>query len=67
MSKDWSHLFERMPELLAPTMAKDHPNLPVVKEEGCYYYGLMVKNISILLLNRYDKCRTQTSESSKSN
>jgi len=26
--------------LLAPTMAKDHPNLPVVKEEGCYYYGL---------------------------
>lgn len=40
MSKDWSHLFERMPELLAPTMAKDHPNLPVVKEEGCYYYGL---------------------------
>jgi len=29
-----------MPELLAPTMAKDHPNLPVVKEEGCYYYGL---------------------------
>ncbi|MCM3253467.1 aspartate aminotransferase family protein [Priestia aryabhattai] len=40
MSKDWSQLFERMPELLAPTMAKDHPNLPVVKEEGCYYYGL---------------------------
>ncbi|PFL00701.1 aspartate aminotransferase family protein [Priestia megaterium] len=40
MSKDWSYLFERMPELLAPTMAKDHPNLPVVKEEGCYYYGL---------------------------
>ncbi|WP_129706562.1 aspartate aminotransferase family protein [Priestia megaterium] len=40
MSKDWSRLFERMPELLAPTMAKDHPNLPVVKEEGCYYYGL---------------------------
>ncbi|RIW29226.1 aspartate aminotransferase family protein [Bacillus salacetis] len=29
-----------MPELLAPSMAKDHPNLPVVKEEGCYYYGV---------------------------
>src|SRR5699024_2628663 len=24
---------------LAPSMAKDHPNLPVVKAEGCYYYG----------------------------
>jgi 4-aminobutyrate aminotransferase len=21
-------------------MAKDHPNLPVVKEEGCYYFGV---------------------------
>jgi 4-aminobutyrate aminotransferase len=31
---------KRMPELLAPSMAKDHPNLPVVKAEGCYYYGL---------------------------
>jgi 4-aminobutyrate aminotransferase len=40
MSEDWSHLVKNMPELLAPTMAKDHPNLPVVKEEGCYYYGL---------------------------
>ncbi|WP_047153922.1 aspartate aminotransferase family protein [Aneurinibacillus tyrosinisolvens] len=40
MSEDWSHLVRNMPELLAPTMAKDHPNLPVVKEEGCYYYGL---------------------------
>ncbi|WP_110113469.1 aspartate aminotransferase family protein [Bacillus sp. CGMCC 1.16541] len=40
MSNDWSHLFNRMPELLAPSMAKDHPNLPVVKEEGCYYYGV---------------------------
>jgi 4-aminobutyrate aminotransferase len=29
-----------MPDLLAPSMAKDHPNLPVVKAEGCYYYGL---------------------------
>ncbi|SIS69013.1 aspartate aminotransferase family protein [Salimicrobium salexigens] len=24
---------------LAPSMAKDHPNLPVEKEEGHYYYG----------------------------
>ncbi|KZE69540.1 4-aminobutyrate aminotransferase [Fictibacillus phosphorivorans] len=29
-----------MPDLLAPSMAKDHPNLPVVKAKGCYYYGL---------------------------
>ncbi|WP_430313006.1 aspartate aminotransferase family protein [Rummeliibacillus pycnus] len=28
-----------MGNYLAPSMAKDHPNLPVVKEEGCYYYG----------------------------
>lgn len=40
MTTNWSHLIERMPELLAPSMAKDHPNLPVIKEEGCYYYGL---------------------------
>ncbi|WP_027410025.1 aspartate aminotransferase family protein [Anoxybacteroides tepidamans] len=37
---NWMHLFHKMPDLLAPTMAKDHPNLPVVKEKGCYYYGL---------------------------
>jgi 4-aminobutyrate aminotransferase len=29
-----------MDQLLAPSMAKDHPNLPVMKEEGCYYYGV---------------------------
>jgi 4-aminobutyrate aminotransferase len=40
VTANWSHLIERMPELLAPSMAKDHPNLPVVKEEGCYYYGV---------------------------
>jgi len=40
MEKDWSHLLEKMPLRLAPSMAKDHPNLPVVKEEGCYYYGV---------------------------
>lgn len=40
MEKDWSHLVESMSKRLAPSMAKDHPNLPVVKEEGCYYYGL---------------------------
>jgi 4-aminobutyrate aminotransferase len=37
---NWGHLIENMPNRLAPSMAKDHPNLPVVKEEGCYYYGL---------------------------
>ncbi|WP_276310256.1 aspartate aminotransferase family protein [Bacillus salacetis] len=36
----FENLYNRMPELLAPSMAKDHPNLPVVKEEGCYYYGV---------------------------
>ncbi|MEI4832294.1 aspartate aminotransferase family protein [Bacillus sp. FJAT-53711] len=40
MTTSWNHLIERMPQLLAPSMAKDHPNLPVVKEEGCYYFGL---------------------------
>ncbi|PLS18149.1 aspartate aminotransferase family protein [Bacillus sp. M6-12] len=40
MERDWSHLVKNMPNRLAPSMAKDHPNLPVVKEEGCYYYGL---------------------------
>ncbi|MFC7322695.1 aspartate aminotransferase family protein [Halobacillus campisalis] len=40
MGKDWSHLVENMSNRLAPSMAKDHPNLPVVKEEGCYYYGV---------------------------
>ncbi|CAM4150125.1 4-aminobutyrate aminotransferase [Bacillus manliponensis] len=39
MNTSWNHLIERMPQLLAPSMAKDHPNLPVVKEEGCYYFG----------------------------
>lgn len=37
---NWSNLVNEMPDLLAPSMAKDHPNLPVVKAEGCYYYGL---------------------------
>ncbi|MFC4770183.1 aspartate aminotransferase family protein [Effusibacillus consociatus] len=40
MSDDWSYLVRQMSERLAPSMAKDHPNLPVVKAEGCYYYGL---------------------------
>jgi 4-aminobutyrate aminotransferase len=31
---------ERMNRHLAPTMAKDFPNLPVTGEEGCYYLGL---------------------------
>ncbi|MDZ5609544.1 aspartate aminotransferase family protein [Bacillus pseudomycoides] len=40
MSTNWKYLIERMSQLLAPSMAKDYPNLPVVKEEGCYYFGL---------------------------
>ncbi|WP_349774014.1 aspartate aminotransferase family protein [Fictibacillus phosphorivorans] len=40
MSASWNHLINEMPDLLAPSMAKDHPNLPVVKAEGCYYYGV---------------------------
>ncbi|WP_368505732.1 aspartate aminotransferase family protein [Alkalihalophilus sp. As8PL] len=40
MSQDWNHLREKLATRLAPSMAKDHPNLPVVKEEGCYYYGV---------------------------
>lgn len=40
MSTEWKHLIEKIPQLLAPSMAKDHPNIPVVKEEGAYYYGL---------------------------
>ena len=40
MTKDWSHLVKDMSNRLATSMAKDHPNLPVVKEGGSYYYGL---------------------------
>ncbi|MGD7046124.1 aspartate aminotransferase family protein [Jeotgalibacillus proteolyticus] len=36
---DWQELASSIGNLLAPSMAKDHPNLPVVKAEGCYYYG----------------------------
>ncbi|MFD1416876.1 aspartate aminotransferase family protein [Oceanobacillus jeddahense] len=36
---DWEHLVDSIGNFLAPSMAKDHPNLPVVKAEGCYYYG----------------------------
>ncbi|MGG0658719.1 aspartate aminotransferase family protein [Rummeliibacillus pycnus] len=37
--ESWLDLYDIMGNYLAPSMAKDHPNLPVVKEEGCYYYG----------------------------
>jgi len=40
MENKWDHLVQNMPNRLAPSMAKDHPNLPVVKEEGCYYFGV---------------------------
>ena len=36
---EWVHMVENIGNYLAPSMAKDHPNLPVVKAEGCYYYG----------------------------
>ncbi|PPA68934.1 aspartate aminotransferase family protein [Jeotgalibacillus proteolyticus] len=36
---DWQELAGSIGNFLAPSMAKDHPNLPVVKAEGCYYYG----------------------------
>jgi 4-aminobutyrate aminotransferase len=39
MTSNVDSLMKRMGERLAPSMAKDHPNLPVIKEEGCYYYG----------------------------
>lgn len=37
---NWLDLYENMGDYLAPSMAKDHPNIPIVKEEGCYYYGV---------------------------
>lgn len=37
--QDWQQLVGSIGNFLAPSMAKDHPNLPVVKAEGCYYYG----------------------------
>ncbi|WP_221567843.1 aspartate aminotransferase family protein [Alkalihalobacillus sp. TS-13] len=40
MTQQWDGRLERLSSRLAPSMAKDHPNLPVVKEEGCYYWGL---------------------------
>ena len=36
---EWVHMVDNIGNYLAPSMAKDHPNLPVVKAEGCYYYG----------------------------
>ena len=37
---DWIHMVDHIGNFLAPSMAKDHPNLPVFKAEGCYYYGV---------------------------
>ncbi|MCM3359872.1 aspartate aminotransferase family protein [Psychrobacillus sp. MER TA 171] len=36
---NWLNLYNNMGDFLAPSMAKDHPNIPIVKEEGCYYFG----------------------------
>ena len=38
--ENWGYLMQEMGDLLAPSMAKDHPNLPVIKAEGCHYFGL---------------------------
>lgn len=38
-NQNWEHLVGSIGNFLAPSMAKDHPNLPVVKAEGCYYFG----------------------------
>lgn len=38
--QDWLHMVDSIGNFLAPSMAKDHPNLPVLKAEGCYYYGV---------------------------
>lgn len=38
-NKEWLQMVDCIGNYLAPSMAKDHPNLPVVKAEGCYYYG----------------------------
>lgn len=38
-NENWVHMVDHIGNFLAPSMAKDHPNLPVVKAEGCYYYG----------------------------
>jgi len=38
--QDWTHMVNSIGNFLAPSMAKDHPNLPVIKAEGCYYFGV---------------------------
>ncbi|RLQ93799.1 aspartate aminotransferase family protein [Falsibacillus albus] len=37
--EDLQTIFEMKDELLAPTMAKDFPNLPVLRSEGYFYFG----------------------------
>lgn len=36
----YAELVERRHKMLAPSFAQDWPNLPVVKAEGIYLYGL---------------------------
>ena len=40
---DWENIDKE--GLLAPTMAKDFPNLPVVKSEGFFYVDVQAKSI----------------------
>lgn len=38
--KDFAQLIEQMPQLLAPSLARDWPNLPVNRAEGMYLIGV---------------------------
>ena len=39
-TKSFTELVAMMPNLLAPSLARDWPNLPVTKAEGMYLYGV---------------------------
>jgi 4-aminobutyrate aminotransferase len=38
--KSFAQLMENLPDLLAPSLSRDWPNLPVTKAEGLYLYGV---------------------------
>jgi 4-aminobutyrate aminotransferase len=39
-TKSFAELMENMPNLLAPSLARDWPNLPVARAKGIYLYGV---------------------------
>ncbi len=39
-AKSFPDLMEQMPDLLAPSLSRDWPNLPVTQAEGVYLYGV---------------------------